>query len=1106
MRILVVDDEKILRELTSALCITFFASALCMAQVSSEQQSLLERIAQSTGINPSVHWDAMHHTPRFIEGKLTQSSNDNKIKIARNFLRNYQNLFRIVDAENEFSISKEFADEMGKTHIRFQQQYQGVPVWGSEIIVHLDPDGSIYCVGGRTIPTPEVSVHPTIDSRTAVTMVMALFPADYSLLSIGRCVYTRNTAPKLAWKAEVVGGPDKAYLVFLDAITGELLLRFNQTPFDGPVVGSGVGVDGQARPLQAYQSSTYRLIDVTRTMFGPGGVAGNETYGNIITKHSPTGSVISSTSLVFDDPPAVDAHYYAGEFYEYLSTTSGRMSWDGYGRSIVSNVHYGTDYNNAFWSWSTNRLYYGDGDGMNFRPWAGSRDIVAHEITHGITGVTSGLIYLDQSGSLSESFSDIMAAAFDTRNWTIGEDITLAPPAYLRNLVNPHLGYQSFPLPFGAQTAHISEYLYAPFDNGGVHFNSGIHNKVMYNLSQSTSRADAARIFYRTFTMYLTSDAQFVDARNASVRSARDLNLDTTAVKVAYEQVGIFPVTQDASEFLKYDPLLEENVGANFGLLPTIATSSPNHEFSLLMTPSYIPAHVMTIAFIYGSGMQGRTVLVSLHADSSGLPGRTLGNMSYTILTSFAFAALLDVSSLGITITGNFHVVLSSPSAADFSVIYFDGYSNNRSLYFNGSAWSVLNGALGIRASVRYQRNTTTGVRWARQTTNTPQSLRSLAMLSLNDGWAVGTAGTILRTTTGGLVWNSVSNPSGGNLNSIFFTDPQHGWIVGDITDIMYTTNGGTTWQTVANPTVNNLKSVYFVNSNIGWAVGNFGTVLKTTDGGLNWVQQSSQTASNFFGVHFFNELTGWAVGANSSIYRTTDGGANWGMQTSPVAATFYSLDFVDQQRGWIAGSNGTILKTTDGGSNWIMQASPTNNALRSVRALDASTVYAVGFFGTLVKTTDGVTWQTESIGLSTNCWDVQFVDQNNGWIAGEDGFIFNARPVTTAAGVVEELPERYHLSQNYPNPFNPSTTIRFLIPTSAYVSLKVFNLLGQEVATLMNEVMKPGSYEVTFDGTNLPSGVYFYPLQVYPDAVPTRGDAVGAGSFTVTKKLVLLR
>jgi hypothetical protein len=96
-------------------------------------------------------------------------------------------------------------------------------------------------------------------------------------------------------------------------------------------------------------------------------------------------------------------------------------------------------------------------------------------------------------------------------------------------------------------------------------------------------------------------------------------------------------------------------------------------------------------------------------------------------------------------------------------------------------------------------------------------------------------------------------------------------------------------------------------------------------------------------------------------------------------------------------------------------------------------------------------------------------------------------------------LPEIYELYQNYPNPFNPSTTISFLLPSKSFVSLKIFDLLGRNVATLVSEEMLAGHYSQQWSAANLSSGIYFYRLQVY-------SDAVGAGSFTETKKLILLK
>ncbi|MCL6100551.1 MAG: T9SS type A sorting domain-containing protein [Bacteroidetes bacterium] len=98
----------------------------------------------------------------------------------------------------------------------------------------------------------------------------------------------------------------------------------------------------------------------------------------------------------------------------------------------------------------------------------------------------------------------------------------------------------------------------------------------------------------------------------------------------------------------------------------------------------------------------------------------------------------------------------------------------------------------------------------------------------------------------------------------------------------------------------------------------------------------------------------------------------------------------------------------------------------------------------------------------------------------------------TTGVNLTKSITRDYHLSQNYPNPFNPTTTISYQLSAFSRVKLKVYNMLGREVATLVNEEKAPGNYEVKFDGSNLSSGVYFYRMQV--------------GNFTQTKKFVLLK
>ena len=157
---------------------------------------------------------------------------------------------------------------------------------------------------------------------------------------------------------------------------------------------------------------------------------------------------------------------------------------------------------------------------------------------------------------------------------------------------------------------------------------------------------------------------------------------------------------------------------------------------------------------------------------------------------------------------------------------------------------------------------------------------------------------------------------------------------------------------------------------------------------------------------------------------------------------------------GIIVGLDGTILRTTNGSTTWSIQHSGTGEKLNDVYFTDANTGTTVGEHGTILRTTNG---------------GVSFVNQ-----------------------ISSEIPERFSLYQNYPNPFNPTTNIKFDIQKTSPTKLVVYDALGREVATLVNEELKAGSYQTDWDGNNYTSGVYFYKLI--------------SGDFVETKKMVLVK
>ena len=379
------------------------------------------------------------------------------------------------------------------------------------------------------------------------------------------------------------------------------------------------------------------------------------------------------------------------------------------------------------------------------------------------------------------------------------------------------------------------------------------------------------------------------------------------------------------------------------------------------------------------------------------------------------------------------------------------------------------------------------------------------------------------------------------NLNSIFFIDANVGWAVGEHGIIIRTTDGGTTWTQQTSGRIVEFEDVWFKDVNTGIVVGGLNTILKTTDGGLTWIEKLGGGGWYFFGVSFPDPNNGWVVGQRSMIYKTTDGGETWNGNYATNDYDLYSVSFTDSNKGLIVGEDhyygsgiilrttnggsweyyyrtsglydvfrtdenngravgrGTdkIIRTTDGGITWLGEYQNNNIYLNGIHLIDTNNGFAVGSKGTILRTTDnGATWIQQTSGTLSNLYCIFFIDLNNGWIVGEGGLILR----TTNGGVtfVENegnnisQPKDYLLEQNFPNPFNPVTSIQYELSSRQFVTLIVYDLLGKEVATLVNEDKPAGTYELEFDGTGLPSGVYFYQLK--------------AENFIETKKMILLR
>ena len=234
-------------------------------------------------------------------------------------------------------------------------------------------------------------------------------------------------------------------------------------------------------------------------------------FANRHTIYNANGSTTTGSFARGEGDPAtgnrdVDAAYdWTGATYDYYASNFGRDSYDGAGAKLVSFVHYGVGYENAFWDGF--EMVYGDGFAVN--------DVTAHELTHAVTERTAGLEYQDHPpGALNESISDQAGWDVDPGDSTMGEDL---PIGAIRDMRNPGA--------FG-QPASASQYVCTASDNGGVHTNSGIPNKVYANLVDSLGRSGAEQVRYRAQTVYMGPTATFADARAAEEQAASDLGLE----------------------------------------------------------------------------------------------------------------------------------------------------------------------------------------------------------------------------------------------------------------------------------------------------------------------------------------------------------------------------------------------------------------------------------------------------------------------------------------------------------------------------------------------------------------------------------------------------
>lgn len=397
---------------------------------------------------------------------------------------------------------------------------------------------------------------------------------------------------------------------------------------------------------------------------------------------------------------------------------------------------------------------------------------------------------------------------------------------------------------------------------------------------------------------------------------------------------------------------------------------------------------------------------------------------------------------------------------------------------------------------------------WVQTTSGTANFLTSITTISTAINYAAGFTGTFLRSTNSGQTWTTQTSPSASNINAISFPplgSATTGWVATS-TGIHKTTNSGANWvQQVAS---GSFTDILFPSLTTGFALRSTNSIQLTTNGGTNFTSVN-YTPNSLVGGNKIIQLTTQnylILGVDNTndtsfIFKTTNQGVNW-TQHARITGVFFNVVFINQSTGIICGDQGVAMRTTNGGANWTSVVTGTTNDLVGIQIISANVLCMVGSSGTIKKSTNaGINWLTQTCPVTANLRSIDmFSTDDFGLISGAGGTILKTTNGGTFTAVIQngsEIPEAYSLNQNYPNPFNPSTKINFAIPNSGLnngsnVRLAVFDILGKEVALLVNENLTAGNYSIDFNASSHPSGTYFYRLT--------------AGSFTDTKKLVLIK
>jgi Zn-dependent metalloprotease len=629
---------KPLKYLLTAIMVLFFVTAHAQRPPSGDETPAKLKTILSSDSKKDWH--------RFADGITVDATRPS------NFFSQHREAFDLQDGTEMLLTSRSEEKNLGMNHYRFQQTFRGIPIVGAEYILHQRGSrplkGNGHVVGGfskadRATITADEALQAVLRQVNAkkyawedaeMEQLIRKQKGDRATLRPEpRLVYYASPsadrdAPssyRLAYEMKVFAlEPLSQRQFYVSAETGEVINSINLLhDVNTPATGNAI-YNGNQSFTTDFNGTNYVLREANRLGTGTAITTLDMNNG---TNFSMAVDFQNNTTDWQNEPVGVQGHWGLEKAFDYYFLVHGRNSYDNAGGAITAYLEYGVNLNNASWSNVTHTMLFGGGDNVTRTAWT-SVDIVAHELTHGVTELSAGLVYQNESGALNESFSDIFGAAVEfyvegtAGDWLVSEDVTINGSG-IRSMSNPNI--HSDP-----DTYHGTFWQFTAGDNGGVHTNSGVQNHWFYLLSDGGSGTNdlgnsfsltgvgkevAAAIAYRNLTQYLTPLSGYADAREGALMAAEDL-YDRTSNEYAQTAMAWYAVG------IGYPVYATEDLAVKEVTLTGTSCNELSVELINLSTAATIPAGAVIDIVVSENGVPRPAQQVILAASMA--PGNSV--------------------------------------------------------------------------------------------------------------------------------------------------------------------------------------------------------------------------------------------------------------------------------------------------------------------------------------------------------------------------------------------------------------------------------------------------------------------------------------------------